>query len=457
MFNGKKIYKTISVFGVSNELVASYVERNEVDEKFNRALTLKKHIIVFGSSKQGKTSLVKKHLSSNTYVKVECTPDQQKEDIYKSVLRQLGVEIMETRSNTSEGSLSADLNTKLQLKLPVPLLSGDAGAKIGATLKEGGEKTFRTVEYNIGIAQDISEILQKLKFSNYILLENFHYLEEETQKKISFDLRTFQDVGINFIILGIWREKNRLAQYNGDLQDRMIEIPVEPWSVDSLAEVIKKGSELLNVKMNVIENQIISSSFDSIGVLQELCKEACLSASINETVDVQTEIGQIEFNKAISKKLEDYSGRHIRSLESLSTVSQTTTREGEIALFVPYYFVQILLTMDFDVVVKGIKRDTLHEKINNLHHRQEGVRAGDISNFLHTIIPHQIRKNVIPPLLDYDRSIKTLKIIDSTFYFFLRHADRQKILLDIDSPVEQNKDFNNNFQEPKRMQNGLGV
>lgn len=455
MFNKKETYQTINVFGVSNELVVSYVERSEVDAEFNRALTLKKHIIVFGSSKQGKTSLIKKHLQPNDYVRVECTPDQQKEDIYKSILRQLGVEIMETRSNTSDNTLNAEINTKLQLKLPV--LCGDIETKTGTTLKEENGKTFRTVEYNIGIAQDISEILQQLNFARYILLENFHYLEEETQRKISFDLRTFQDVGINFIILGIWREKNRLAQYNGDLQDRMIEIPVEPWSTTALAEVIKKGSELLNVEMSGIENQIITSSFDSVGVLQELCKEACLIAGINETADKKIKIDQEEFDKAIQKKLTDYSGRHIRSLESLSIVSQTTTREGGVALFIPYYFVQILLTMDFDEIVNGIKRDTLHEKINTLHHRQGGVRAGDISNFLHTIIPHQIRKNVIPPLLDYDRSIKTLKVIDSTFYFFLRHADRTKILEDIDNPIEPYKDANGNFQEPKVTQDNLGV
>ncbi len=78
MFNKRKIFQTINVFGVSNELIDSYVERSEVDEEFNRALTLKKHIIVFGSSKQGKTSLIKKHLPLNDYVKVECTPDQKK-------------------------------------------------------------------------------------------------------------------------------------------------------------------------------------------------------------------------------------------------------------------------------------------------------------------------------------------------------------------------------------------
>jgi hypothetical protein len=236
--------------------------------------------------------------------------------------------------------------------------------------------------------------------------------------------------------LGIWREENRLAQYNGDLQDRMIEIPVEPWSDSSLKEVIDSGSKFLNVDMCQVEKQIITSSFDSVGVLQELCKEACLSAGIQETTSSLEQINQPDFNKAIAKKLKDYSGRHIRSLESLSTVTRTTTHEGDVALFIPFYFVKMLLEIDFDDIISGITRDVLHKNINSLHHRETGVRPGDISNFLHTIILLQIRKKIMPPLFDYDRSIKKLRIIDSTFYFFLRHANRQEVLKDIDDPVE---------------------
>ena len=429
-------YQTASVFGVSNELINSYVERRAVDEEFNRALELRKHIIVFGSSKQGKTSLIKKHLHPNFYIKIECSPDQKKVDIYKSILRQLGVEILEARNSSTEDSLGANIEAKMQIKLPL-FGGGEGGAGGNVSTTQRDERTLRSVEYNIGVAQDIIEILKKLNFQKYILLENFHYLEEDTQKEVSFDLRNFQDENINFVILGIWREKNRLTQYNGDLQDRIIEIPVEPWNKEDLQKVITEGSRLLNINMDEIENQIIGSSFDSVGVLQELCKEACLAASIKVTVDSLKNIVQADFNRAVGKKLTDYSGRHIRSLEALATPTQTTTREGgDMALFIPYYFVRILLEVDFQEIVEGIKREKLHAEINKMHHRGEGVRAGDISNFLHTVIQLQIRKNIRPPLFDYDRNIKTLRVIDSTFYFFLRHTDRDRILNDISDPSE---------------------
>jgi len=42
------------VFGVSNDIIESYIEREDVDGAFQNALNLKKQIVVYGSSKQGK-------------------------------------------------------------------------------------------------------------------------------------------------------------------------------------------------------------------------------------------------------------------------------------------------------------------------------------------------------------------------------------------------------------------
>ena len=78
------------------------------------------------------------------------------------------------------------------------------------------------IDYNLALAQDLSELLKEIKFKKRIILENFHYLNEEVQKQLAIDLRIFEDYNILFIILGIWREKNRLSQFNGDLASKAI-------------------------------------------------------------------------------------------------------------------------------------------------------------------------------------------------------------------------------------------
>jgi hypothetical protein len=426
-----KIRKTSEVYGVSNEEVLSYIEREDVDDLFMNGISENKHIIVFGSSKQGKSALVNKHLSEDKLVRINCVPKSQPSDIYKSILRQLDVEFdLETTTQTSIGfGGKGGLKAKVKIPLVVDVegeLGGQADRKKETTVKT------QTIEYNLELPQDISEILKKIGFEYRIVLENFHYLDEETQRELAFHLRNFEDYNVLFVILGIWREKNRLAQYNGDLQDRLIEIPVEPWLRNDFKRVVKEGEPLLNVNFDEVLERISGESFDSIGVFQELCKECCFSAGVRETKEETVTIKDSHLDEAIQKKLGDYSGRHIRSIESF--IQQKTKSSEKTPLFLAYYFVTVLLSQEFEDVVTGMKRKEIQESIQKVHHRPEDVRASDISNFLHNIKDSQLKKNITPPIFDYDLSIRTLKIIDSTFYFFLRNYDCAELLEELDQP-----------------------
>lgn len=423
--------KTSDVFGVSNEEIKSYIERTEVDDEFIKGLTQNKHIIIFGSSKQGKTSVTNKHLQEKDLIRINCVPESKPIDIYKSLLRQLKIEFHEEKSIQTSIGLGGKGGMKAKVKIPFLIDAEASGETSGSKTTTRSTKT-KTIEYNLELPQDISEILKNVDFKKRIVLENFHYLEEETQRDLSFHLRIFEDYNILFVILGIWREKNRLAQYNGDLQDRLIEIPVEPWKHEDFKRVILEGEPLLNVSFSDITDQIITESFDSIGVFQELCKETCIAAGVIETQKNTVILNPEHLKKAVQKKLEDYSGRHIRSIESF--IEQKAKSSDKTPLYLAYYFISIILTEQFDDIVAGMKRKQIQEKIQLAHHRPDDVRPSDMSNFLHNIKEGQIKKAIVPPIFDYDMSIRTLKIIDSTFYFFLRNYDCIELLEELDKP-----------------------
>ena len=82
------------VFGVSARPILSYVERDEVDSRFRDALGSDKQVIVYGSSKQGKTALVSKHLPYAGHILVSLTPKTQVLDIYHTILSNAGVRIL---------------------------------------------------------------------------------------------------------------------------------------------------------------------------------------------------------------------------------------------------------------------------------------------------------------------------------------------------------------------------
>lgn len=428
-------YNVEKVFGVSNEMIESYIEREKVDDLFIQGLKSNKHIIIFGSSKQGKTALTTKHLEKTGSIRVNCSPESKPEDLYRSVLRQLGIEFKEVRVKGKGTDSAFGGSLKANVKIPlVAKAEAEARGQVGFNKEE--QITYKTIEYNLSLPQDISEILQKTSFGKRIILENFHYLDESTQKDLAFHLRVFEDYNILFVILGIWREKNRLSQFNGDLQDRVVEIPVEPWEKSDFVEVLKKGERLLNVEFKNIADDIIQQSFDSIGVFQELCKNVCLKAGVQNTCDSTFRFTDEHLKSAIVKKVEDYSGRHIRSIETF--IEQRVKTTDKKPLHIPYYFINILLKEDFGRITRGLKRKYIENKIKAIHHRKDDVRPSDTSYFLHNITRSQINKKIMPPLFDYDRSTRTLTIIDSTLYFFLRNTNIEELLDELEIPEDIN-------------------
>jgi len=422
---------TNQVYGVSNELIETYIERKAVDEAFIKGLQKRKHIIVYGASKQGKTSLTNKHLKEADYIKVNCSPTATTLNIYSSIARQLDIDILETREITT--TVGGEAKAGLKAKVRIPFFGG-ADAETEATVKNEREKatSFKTIDYNLALAQDLSELLRLVTFDKRIILENFHYLSEEVQKQLAIDLRIFEDYNILFVILGIWREKNRLAQFNGDLLDRVIEVPVEPWEREDLKSIVSEGLPLLNTSFDQVVDYIIDSCFDSVGVFQEICKESCYAAGINDTQENLREITIEHVDIAIAKKLSDYSSRHIRSLESF--IEQKARGSQEVPLYIPYYFIKVLFTETLENVIQGLKRKPLQEQIKAMHHRPEDVRASDMGYFLKNLVSSQISKGISPPIYDYDNSTSSVKIIDSTFYFFIKNCDREEVLNDLAKP-----------------------
>lgn len=404
------------VFGIRNGPIRSYIERNEIDKAFTEALQARKHVLVYGASKQGKTSLLNKHVNEGSYLKIECTPTSTLLDIYSSILRQNDVHLLEGVNIQNKESSSEMISLKAKLKIPIAEVEARGVEK--STNENKVEDSYKLVDYNISNAQDVIEVLKKISFNRFIVLENFHYLIPEVQMMLAFDLRSFQDDNINFIILGIWKERNRLSQYNGDLQDRISEIAVEPWTDRDFREIIRKGEVLLEVDFRKVENKIIDSAYGSVGVLQELCKECCKMVEVKvgrSNVLISTE----NLGAAIEKKLGHYSTRYLRSFQSLMSDDELATNKvlGEA-------FVRSVLSADLEVVTSGFKKSQLSNKVLEFAKEDQRVNDKSVSIFLKEINLYQSKKNITPPLFDFDLVTNELIITDSTLLFFLVHCDK---------------------------------
>ena len=399
--------KLENVFGVSSKPVLSYVERDKVDNRFNEELNYDKKIIIV--------------------------------DIYSSILRQADITIKSSSTESSEKEATLGLVSRFKAILPI---FGSAEVEGNTELKSTDIKDYEyeEVPFNLSLPQDIGEILKKVRFNKIIILENFHYLDDELQKEFAYDLRSFQELGIRFIILGVWREKNKMVQFNGDLLDRIVEVPVEPWHREDFVRVTQQGAEKLSIifPQDLLE-KCHQVSFSSIGVLQEILKEICISANILEKQNNLISISLYpHLENAVKKKAEDYSVRHQRALEAIASGNSSASIQGDLLpLFLPYYLVKVILESGYEGLANGMNRSILQNKIQDVHHRPNDVRASDMSNLLYSLAKLQSNKNISPPIIDFDRNTKSLQIVDSTFYFFLQNADLSEILKELPSPLDK--------------------
>ena len=184
--------KVEDVFGVSGKQVESYVERDDVDDKFKDALRTDKQIIIFGASKQGKTALVKKYINYDDNILISLSPKTTLKDIYKSILRKSGVTL---KTSYTEGTGdSTKVNARASIQGAVALvLKGKVGVGIEKDRHDKIEDKYEEIEFNLELPDDVSDLIHRIGSKKVVILENFHYLPEAAEDIYDNFFVTFQE------------------------------------------------------------------------------------------------------------------------------------------------------------------------------------------------------------------------------------------------------------------------
>ena len=113
------------VFGVRSTVPQyTYVNRSHLDERLIYYLKLDRHIVIYGASRQGKSSLRKKCLPEENCVVLRCHGSSTVQNIYEEILRQLSTQIPVQTSHelTYGGEIAGSATAKVQM----PFFGGGA-------------------------------------------------------------------------------------------------------------------------------------------------------------------------------------------------------------------------------------------------------------------------------------------------------------------------------------------
>ncbi|MEW4225259.1 ATP-binding protein [Rossellomorea marisflavi] len=405
-----------NVFGISKDLLKSYVERKEIDSEFEDKLDLTDHhLVVFGETKVGKSHLRKKYISdSNGTVIVDCTKGVNLSEIYNQILYKAGIEITESLTKSIEegsklsGEMQANLLQFLKSKLAGELTEKEITTQVITSPKPS------TV--SVKLADELKKAEVKL-----IVLDDFHYLNLVEQYLLAYDLKMFYQMGIRFIIIGTKISSGYFEKFNGELSQRIEYIDATKWNNGNFLEIKDKGCKELNIEISdEVIDFFIKASTGIVAVYQALLFDYCRINGIRKTADTLTKLDNIALAEDCNIKYwQTYSEMYFKKIQDISKGG----RRRKLQLY--YYIMQVILKTDIDILKKGLDYQYLFDEINVIHPLNESLNQGALTSVLNHIDDLQIDKDIFPKVFTYYD--KRLFVVDSVFYYILKHFDFEKL------------------------------
>jgi hypothetical protein len=250
----------------------TYVDRGDLDREVKLARTAGKHVAIHGQSKLGKSWLRARVLTKRKVARIQCLPGMTAAAVIEQALGGLGIE--ETISVTVEKYQDQE---------------GAAGAHVPfgpATLNfkrgESSGKKRAWLRRPVGTGADsLGWVAAKFRSKRRTpVFEDFHNLPKDEQFAMSYVIKALGEWEVPCVVVGIWTDTHLLKLYNGELDGRVVDVPLK-WEFDDLREVVHRGCKALNVELSdQMIDALVRSAYTSVGLLQELCAATLHAAGI---------------------------------------------------------------------------------------------------------------------------------------------------------------------------------
>ncbi|BEH99089.1 hypothetical protein AAGU66_08835 [Edwardsiella ictaluri] len=404
-----------SVFKTSRDLPENYVIRENIDDKFIEALTQETHVVIYGSSKQGKTSLRKKNLLPSDYIDITCSNNWMLEDIHVAILKKIGYQVTTSQSKTLKGT------AKVKIGINIPFIS-----KASFDLNGDAAKTInkKNIELDPEDVNDIISSLDEVNFKKIIVIEDFHYLPEQTQIDFSVALKAFHESSkLCFIIVGVWLEEDKLTTFNGDLAGRIVSINADRWEKDDVYKLFDNSEKLLNIKFDdKFKLDVVEKCNGSVFLVQQLCFQACELEQVNNT---QVNLKTIGVNFSVEEKIkelvnEQYS-RYFKFLTDFSCGF------GQTSLELYKWILYVLITVEQQYLEIGIPEAAIRRMIQEKHPKRMEASTKKLRQALQKSVDLQVKISIKPIVFEFDSSSSRVKIVDRPFILWRSYQDRNEL------------------------------
>lgn len=419
-------YRTSRVFVPGGLPKLTYNPRKELklEESIRKANdNLCKLMMVTGSTKSGKTVLVKNIFPKSKCVWFDGGSFSTEDDFWTEVIDQLDGFIDNCETTSSDSTNNFKAKGKVELTLPIPFPVSPSIGMEGEYEQEKKHTVSKTKTRKGSIKTIAIKLLEEK--NTPLIIDDFHYISREKQGSIVRAVKSLIFEGLPVVFIAIPHRRLDAVKVEKEMTGRVENVNIPPWETHELEQIALVGFPLLNVEVhpNII-NKLVNESISSPHLMQEFCRELCSMQGIQETdpkerkvinnEDFLTELflkvaistGKLMFDK-LSKGPRQRSDRMKRptsdggntDIYGLVLKALANLRPG-------------LQKVDYEVLRQAIKDISI----------DRAPEAHEISRVLEYMSKIAASDESSTPVLDWDKDDRVLHITDPFLAYYLRRG-----------------------------------
>lgn len=274
--------KTSDVFTPAKLPTYTDVDRTQLSEELKRWMRHGGYFLsVMGTTKLGKTTLIKNFLNTQTedgwsiYIPGQSLQEGA-QDLWKLLVNEFGIPTSQETGYASSDKSTWKILTKLAAKVP------GLSASLGLDVSGEKQKTETTSnKFDVLPSRAVTEAIDLIREQDqkvFIAVDDFHFvLDAAARKSIVLALRPLaEEHGCSVILSTIPGGQEDVAFKNTNIGGRRKSIEVPKWHENELKQIARQGLSTLSLSLSEeAVSRLAKESFGSPQIMQQLCLDLC--------------------------------------------------------------------------------------------------------------------------------------------------------------------------------------
>ncbi|NEW75059.1 ATP-binding protein [Streptomyces rhizosphaericus] len=365
---------------------------------------------VSGSTKTGKTVLVRRIIPPNDGIWLSGGAISSSEQFWESIAEHLGLFTAIERTSDSKDEIWRTVAGQANIGI----------AKGGIDKKEitgstSGEKVTRARN----VPTQVREVLRG--GLTPLVIDDFHYMPQDVQLEIVRSLKDLVFDGLRVIVIAVPHRAYDVVRVEREMTGRVQQVSVGFWNEDELAGIAHKGFDALKLvdKDGTLITRLAKESFASPHLMQDFCLQLCKANGYRKAQDEYRQLLAPDWStffadraSMASKSAFDLLARGPRQRTDRK---ERQLRSGTITDIYGAVLAAIAHTGPNTELTYEEIRTALKEVLSS-----DAPQRHEVTRILEEMTKIATNEIEGEPVVDYDVELGKLYISDPYFAFFLR-------------------------------------